>query len=86
MTDHRPMEDPTRTAPPEPSTKSQVDIANDVQDGLRESKDKAKGRGPTVGGKATQFDGNPNPERDGEGGVFSPPDDTPSVLPKKEGT
>ncbi|CAM3487977.1 MARCKS-like protein [Bordetella sputigena] len=85
MTDNRPIEDPTRTTPPEPSTKSQVDIANDVQDKLHKGKDADQQRQTTVGQKATQFDGNPNPESDDEGGVFSPPDDTPAVLPKKEG-
>ncbi|ANN70603.1 hypothetical protein ACL598_03060 [Bordetella bronchialis] len=85
MTDQRPPEDPTRVATPEPSTKSQVDIANDVQEGLGNANDERKRRETTVGGKATQFDGNPNPETDDEGGVFSPPDDTPAVLPKKEG-
>jgi hypothetical protein len=31
------------------------------------------------------LDGNPNPERDTEGGVFTPADDTPAVLRKRAG-
>ncbi|AOB32714.1 hypothetical protein AKI39_21160 [Bordetella sp. H567] len=86
MTRETPSADYTAATPPEPSKKSQVDIANDVQDGLRESNESSRRRDTTAGKKATQFDGNPNPESDDEGGVFSPPDDTPAVLPKKEGT
>lgn len=39
---------------------------------------------PSAGG-AKPMDGNPMPERDTEGGVFKPADDTPSVLPKRSG-
>ena len=85
MTQQDPAGNRSRTTPPEPSTKSQVDIANDVQDGLRQADAATQRPEKTAGGKATQFDGNPNPEGDEEGGVFSPPDDTPAVLPKKEG-
>jgi hypothetical protein len=81
----RPTEDPTRTTPPEPSEESQVDIANRVQKDLGQASENRQRRETTVGKKATQFDGNPNPEGDEEGGVFSPPDDTPNVLPTKKG-
>lgn len=76
----------TGASPPEPSTKSQVDIASEVQGGLRQANDTRQRGEKTAGRKATQFDGNPNPERDDEGGVFSPRDDTPAVLPTKEGS
>jgi len=36
-------------------------------------------------GKATQFDGNPNPRGDDETGVLKPHDDTPAVLRKRSG-
>jgi len=35
--------------------------------------------------KATQFDGNPSPQADDPGGTFHPPDDTPTVLPRRRG-
>jgi len=35
--------------------------------------------------KATQFDGDPSPQADDPGGTFSPPDETPAVLEKRQG-
>ncbi|AUA59115.1 Uncharacterised protein [Achromobacter spanius] len=86
--------DPTATNPAtagsgavEPSTEDQVDIANQVQDGIKQAdarEDKSSSPPTRVGG-AKPLDGNPNPERDTEGGVFTPADDTPAVLRKRAG-
>lgn len=71
--------------PPEPSTEDQVDIADRVQQGIGKANDRERGGDVASGGKSGAFDGNPAPERDTEGGVFKPADDTPAVLPKKSG-
>ena len=42
-------------------------------------------RDETENDRATRYDGNPNPEGDDDGGLFKPPDSTPSVLPVREG-
>ncbi len=78
--------DPVDNTPaPEPSREDQVDIGDRVQKDLAKASDERRERESSAPGKATQFDGNPNPEKDDEGGVFSPRDDTPAVLPKKGG-
>ncbi|MVW71676.1 hypothetical protein [Bordetella sp. 15P40C-2] len=85
MSTSRPDPSPIMPATPEPSTKSQVDIAADVQKGLGDSNkhnDDAPSK-PTRS-KATEFDGSPKPEP-GDDNVFKPTDDTPSILPKRSG-
>lgn len=71
----------------EPSTEDQVDIANQVQDGIKQAdaREDRSSSPPTRAGGAKPLDGNPNPERDTEGGVFKPADDTPAVLRKRAG-
>ncbi|MFC4278034.1 hypothetical protein [Achromobacter aloeverae] len=74
-----------KTPAPEPSRTDQVDIGDRVQKDLGKASDHRREQESPASGKATQFDGNPNPEKDDEGGMFRPRDDTPSVLPEKEG-
>jgi len=68
-------------------SKSQSDIAADVQKGLHKANEnRQRSSTPTEEEhKATQFDGNPNPQGDTRSGVFKPNDDTPSRLKKKPG-
>ncbi|GAB1578586.1 hypothetical protein [Bordetella petrii] len=78
---------------PGPDT-PQPDIGDDVQKGIRHANQRDEpdaARPPQAGGldspegKATQFDGNPNPQGDDESGVLKPRDDTPAVLRKRSG-
>lgn len=69
---------------PEPSTEDQVDIANRVQKGIRQANDREPS-GEAGADRSPAMDGNPAPERDAEGGVLKPADDTPAVLPKRSG-
>jgi len=73
-----------KTPAPEPSKEDQVDIAARIQDDLGKASESRQARESSAPGKATQFDGNPNPEA-AEDGTFNPRDDTPSVLPTKKG-
>jgi|SRR5690606_22127830 len=72
----------------------QSDIGDEVQKGIRHANqhDGRDGSRPSQAGgldspegKATQFDGNPNPQGDDESGVLKPRDDTPAVLRKRSG-
>ncbi|MDM9558663.1 hypothetical protein [Bordetella petrii] len=78
---------------PNPDT-PQSDIGDEVQKGIRHANqhDGQDGSRPSQAGgldspegKATQFDGNPNPQGDDESGVLKPRDDTPAVLRKRSG-
>lgn len=76
------------TPAPEGSAGTQAGIAHRTQEGL----DKANARGDDARppldnpeGKATRFDGNPNPQGDDPPQLLKPRDDTPAVLEKKSG-
>jgi len=71
---------------------SQVDIAKKVQRDAHKAHEKEKKKGGLTGtastdakSRATQFDGNPNPQADQPSKTFSPRDDTPAVLKKRSG-
>ncbi|WP_143220319.1 MULTISPECIES: hypothetical protein [unclassified Achromobacter] len=68
----------------EPSSEDQVDIADRVQKDLDKANEHERAQTPESSGKATEFDGNPNVDTDDDGGVFSPRDDTPQVIPTKD--
>lgn len=78
-----PHSPPTGSETIEPSSEDQVDIANRVQEGLKDANSREAKSPRSEGTKP--LDGNPAPERDTEGDVFKPADDTPSVLPKRAG-
>lgn len=68
---------------------SHTDISRDVQKGIEKSnqheREAREDAAPTENERATRFDGNPQPQGDTKGGTFKPRDDTPAVLPKREG-
>jgi len=74
-------------------TESHSDIGQEVQRDIRkaderDNADRSNKTRPGLDspeGKATQFDGNPNPRGDDETGVLKPHDDTPPVLRKRSG-
>jgi len=80
--------DPTQpadqTPPPDPSAESQEDIAARVQAGVASANEERKENAPPAEHRATQFDGSPNPEG-ADDDIIHPRDDTPYILPTKEG-
>ncbi len=64
--------------------KSQSDIALENQKGIEKANERQKnGSEATENDKATQFDGNPNPQSAGDD-VLKPEDDTPLFIKKQE--
>lgn len=87
--DQSPNRDPRKPVQPapEPRDEDQVDIAFDVQRGLEKANNKSESdrQTPPDGHKATEFDGSPNPRADEGARVFKPADDTPAVMPTRQG-
>lgn len=69
----------------EPSTESQVDVANRVQQGLEKANARSADDVDISAGNHGRYDGDPTPHADAEGGVLKPADDTPAVLRKRPG-
>ncbi len=69
------------------SKTDQVDIATDVQKGIKEANehDNDKPQENADKQRATRYDGHPDPDGDSEPGLFKPRDDTPMFLEKKSG-
>lgn len=75
---------------PKPRSDPQSDIGDDVQKGIRKANEHdgadhaRQDKLDSPEGKATQFDGNPNPQG-ADTGLSKPRDDTPAVLRKRSG-
>ncbi|WP_459617525.1 hypothetical protein [Bordetella sp. 2513F-2] len=73
--------------PDHPAATSQSDVAADTH-GNREhppTPEDRRAEPPAPGTRATQFDGNPAPQKDDPGHTLKPRDDTPGILEKKQG-
>jgi|SRR5690606_32222750 len=69
----------------EPSTESQVDIANRVQQGIKDANTRTSNKPDSKADSPDHYDGNPAAHADADGGVLKPADDTPAVLRKRSG-
>lgn len=69
---------------PEPARRDQVDVANDVQEGLADANERAAPTSTEDENRATRPNGGTG-STDARTDTFKPADDTPSVLPSKRG-
>lgn len=69
---------------PDPAQRDQVDVANDVQEGLADANERRSPTSTEDENRATRPNGGSG-STDARTDTFKPADDTPSVLPEETG-